>query len=201
MKVFLLLTSALSMAAADPPSLGIFLDFAQTPASSSLEEMKVEVASRLRQGQLDLRWRALNENRGTESFDQLVIVSFQGRCVPRPAGSSLEDSLPFRETVTLASTPVRDGHVLPYSRVDCDQIRKSLGDKVLALGRALGVVVAHELHHILHNSVKHAEAGWMRPQLDLKHLINTAGRWPDTGPSAGFSYLPAVKLEIPSESK
>ena len=170
MKVFLLLISVLQMAAADPRSLGIFLHFAEAPASSALEEMKAEVANRLPAGQLDLRWRALEENRGTESFDQLVVVSFHGRCVPRPAASSLNDRLPFPQTVTLASTPVRDGRVVPYSQVDCDQIRKSLGDKVLSLGRALGVVVAHELQHILHNSVKHAKVGWMRPQLDIRDL-------------------------------
>ena len=170
MKAFLHLLFVIPLAAADLPSLGIYLHFAEAPASSALEDMKREVASRLTREGLDLRWRALEQNRGSESFHQLVVVRFRGRCVPGPARSLQEFSLPFVKPGTLASTAVRDGRVLPYSEVDCDEIRKSLGDKVLSLGRALGVVVAHELHHILHNSVQHAKAGWMRRQLDRKDL-------------------------------
>jgi hypothetical protein len=60
--------------------------------------------------------------------------------------------------------------------VNCDQIRRSLGEKVLSFGRALGVVVAHELHHILRNSIRHAKAGWMRPDLDWKDLTIKEGQ-------------------------
>jgi hypothetical protein len=176
MKSILLLLFVLPISAADFPSLGIFLNFAESPALSTLEDMKREVTARLASRKLDLRWRNVQENRGNEPFDRLVVIRFRGRCIPRPALTALEDSLPFGERVTLAFTPVTDGHVLPYSEVDCDQIRRSLGERVLAFGRALGVVVAHELEHILKNSVEHANAGWMRQALDWKDLTKKEGQ-------------------------
>jgi hypothetical protein len=176
MKSFLVLLFVLPLTAGEFPSLGIFLNFAESPSASILEDMKREISSRLAPRKMDLHWRLVQENRGTEPFDRLVVVRFRGRCIPRPALTSLDDTLPFTERVTLAATAVTDGHVLPYSEVDCDQIRKSLGQKVLAFGRALGVVVAHEMEHILRNSMEHAKAGWMRPALDWKDLTQKGGQ-------------------------
>jgi hypothetical protein len=175
MKVLPLLLLTLPLAA-QTPSLGIFLDFAKAPAAAALEEMKREVAARLRASQLELRWRALEENRGTEAFDRLVVVRFRGQCIARPQLPALDESLPFVESALLASTSVNGGRVLPYSVVDCDQIRRSLGEKVFSFGSALGVVVAHELQHILSNSVRHAKSGWMRQALDWKDLTKKAGQ-------------------------
>lgn len=176
MKSFSLLLFVLPLTAGEFSSLGIFLNFAEAPASALLEDMKNEIASRLAPRKLDLQWRLVQENHGSEPFDRLVVVRFRGRCVSRPAVASLEDSMPFADTVTLAFTPVTEGRVLPYSEVDCDQLRKSLGGRAAAFGRALGIVVAHELEHILGNSGEHAKVGWMRRALDWKDLTKKEGQ-------------------------
>jgi hypothetical protein len=171
MKGLLLLVAALPLAADDAArSLGIFLEHSQALAGAALKEMKSEVDSRLRRTGLTLHWRAVEENRGKEAFDKLAVVSLKGRCIARPAGQTLDDALPFRKQVTLATTIVKNGQVLPYSEVDCDQIRSSLGSRISSFGRALGVVVAHELQHILQNTVGHAKVGWMRQALDWRDL-------------------------------
>jgi hypothetical protein len=167
MKAPLLLAVVLPLTAADrPSSLGIFVDFSNAPAPGAVREMKQQVAALLNTSGMVLQWRTVQENRGAESFDQLVVVRFKGRCVARPGTPDLLDW----DHVTLASTVVRDGHVLPYSEVDCDQVRRSLGEKVGWLGRALGVVVAHEVQHVLQNTIRHATTGWMKRALDWKDL-------------------------------
>ena len=61
------------------------------------------------------------------------------------------------EPVALAFTHLSNGQVIPFTDVECDRVRSSLrsahaepgnmGD--VLFGRALGRVLAHELHHII----------------------------------------------------
>jgi hypothetical protein len=167
----LLFLATLPLVAADGGlSLGIFLDFPKAPATHAVNEMKEEVRALLQARRFNLQWRALKENQGNESFDRLVVVKFKGRCAAQPAANLLDDAAPFQKSVTVASTSVSNGRVLPYSEVDCDRLRGTLGSRVSAFGRALGVVVAHELQHILENTVRHAKAGFMKRAIDWKDL-------------------------------
>jgi hypothetical protein len=171
MKGLLLLALALPLWGADTvPSLGIFIDFSNAPANAAIREMQGQAATLLQASGLNLRWRNLNANRGDESFDRLVVVRFKGRCVAHPPLNIAGGREPISESLTLASTIVQDGRVLPYSEVDCDQVRRSLGEKVSSLGRALGVLLAHEVQHVLQNTLRHAKAGWMKRSLDWKEL-------------------------------
>jgi hypothetical protein len=123
--------------------------------------MKKEAGKIMNTAGYDLDWRSLKQNHGTEGFNNVVVVKFHGKCrleFPVLAGSDVE------VPVTLASTLVQDGRVLPFSEVQCDQVRKVLSyappkDRQKALGLALGRVVAHELYHFLANTTRHAATG------------------------------------------
>jgi hypothetical protein len=150
------------MAGEQPDSLGIYFEFAHKPNARTIKQLQQEVRSHL-PSNVDVRWRALRDNQGSESFDQLVVIRFKGECVARPTHN---EWAPIRPVLRLAATPVAEGKVLPYSEVDCDQVRRSLGQRVADVGRALGVVVAHELKHILENTVHHAKTGIMRQRIN-----------------------------------
>lgn len=81
---------------------------------------------------------------------------------------------------TLGSTEVSNGHVLPFGKVECDQVRKALffltpgadfRERQRALGMALGPVVAHELYHILARTTSHATGRLPKASQSLRDLI------------------------------
>jgi len=101
----------------------------------------------------------------------VVVVKFHGKCqleYPLPGASDQE--------VTLASTMVDRGHVMPFSDVQCDQVRKALPyattpDRQKAFGLALGRVLAHELYHFLADKTRHAAAGLASASHDWLELV------------------------------
>jgi hypothetical protein len=154
-----------------PPAIGVFIDFDAAPSAQSVEAMKREAGKLLNSAGYVLDWRALKQNRGNESFANVVVFKFHGKC-----------KLEYPQTVsdaevTVASTAVDRGRVLPFSDVQCDQVRKALpyakqGDRQRALGLAMGRVVAHELYHFLANTTKHASAGLAAASHDWTELIS-----------------------------
>ena len=143
------------------PAVGVFIDFDAIPSPRSIEEMKREAAKIMHTAGYSLDWRNLRQNEGKEGFGNVVVVKFRGKC--RQEFPALVE--PYADApVTLASTLVQDGHVLPFSEVQCDQVRRVLSyapgrERQGAFGLALGRVVAHELYHLLLNTTRHAATG------------------------------------------
>jgi hypothetical protein len=155
---------------ASAPPIAVFLDFDNQPSETSIAQMQQEVASILRPSGLQLDWRILKDRKGDESFPDLVVVKFKGSCQMRnPAlDSELGPALPGS---ALASTQVSDGHVLPFSDVECDRIRRYIAPEVSShdqekrdtvYGKALGRVVAHELYHVFTGTQHHSNEGVAR---------------------------------------
>jgi hypothetical protein len=152
------------------PSVGVFIDFDAVPSNRSVEEMKKEAAKIMKSAGYMLDWRALKENQGKEAFANVVVVKFHGKCrLEFPAAADPD------EEVTLGSTLVQNGHPLPYSDVQCDQVRKALPyartDGQKALGLALGRVVAHELYHLLADTTRHVSAGLAKASHTWTELV------------------------------
>jgi hypothetical protein len=172
-----LMMLAASMAVFAPglkhPAIGVYIDFDAVPSQTSVDEMKREAGKIMDSAGYFLDWRALKQNQGNEAFSNVVVVKFHGKCrleYPLSGTNTQQD-------VTLATTLVDRGHVLPFSDVQCDQIRKALPysvsrDKQKALGLALGRVVAHELYHLLADKTKHAAAGLAAASHDWMDLIS-----------------------------
>ena len=144
------------------PTVGVYMDFGETPSPAVVAAMQKEAAVVLDKVDIKLAWRLLSENRGNEPFDRLAVVKFTGTCA---CGGFLH---PTREVLVLGSTLVASGQVLPYSEVHCDQVRRVLPDVEFAadrrqgdadLGRALGRVLAHELYHVLTGTTHHSASG------------------------------------------
>jgi hypothetical protein len=125
---------------------------------------------------LHLGWRMRSEP-STDSFDDLVVMTFKGSCTFDPAPPIYDELGP------LAITHTTNGEVQPFGEVNCDRVVNSVrsamfgGDYAkadLLIGRALGRVVAHELVHMLTKSGQHAHEGVQKAALSGRQLISTS---------------------------
>lgn len=170
------------------------MDFDHVPDTVSVEAMKRAVEHVLSASGIRVAWRRIEENHGTEAFARLAVLKFEGHCSAEAPRSASEFGT-LGETDTLAQTKVSRGRVLPYAKVECDQVRKALayvapGAGALnlkqALGLALGRVVAHELYHILSQSASHASEGLAKTSQLLKDLVSTRELVFDEGASCAI---------------
>jgi len=179
-----LLLSGQSATKPDPaPSVGVFMDFDSdsAPGAASLDIMKTEVEQLLKPSGVALDWRLVKENRGDHTFAGLVVLKFKGKCRVEGWNSPASDFGSQGEVTTLGATQVSDGKVLPYSEVECDQIRKALAylpagagqkERQRALGLVMGRVVAHELYHVLASTTSHAAHGLAKASQSLEDLVS-----------------------------
>lgn len=149
------------------PPVSLLIDFEHKPSTIALEAMKMEVASLMKSSGLSFDWKFRPAKRDINT-PKGIAFRFKGKCYGEAfSGGELSELAPYGETVALASTPVVAGSVQPFSEVQCDQIRKCISadagsgkhQRELALGRAMGRVVAHELYHILLDTRNHAAKG------------------------------------------
>ena len=151
-------------------SVAVVLQFEDRYSELSIVEMKTEAQALVKDSGIVLSWRRMEQLSSAEAFPRMVVVRMRGVCdmgLPVPPLSSL--SLP------LASTYILGGEPSPFSDIECDRIRSSLGARSgrgdLLFGRALGRVLAHELHHIIQRTRAHTAAGYTRQSLSPADLI------------------------------
>lgn len=153
----------------------LLLQFDNKHSEKSVEEMKREMNTIMKNTGYLLDFRSLKDFNPNEAVTDLVVVKFSGTCQM--------ESMPvlFDERGPLAFTHSTDGEVLPFSVVACDRVRHSVesamwsGDRAradLLLGRAMGRVLAHELVHIVAKSSKHGVKGVAKTALSGGQLIS-----------------------------
>lgn len=112
---------------------------------------------------------------GNVEMERLVVGTFEGNCSVENLPSS---AAPVR-TRTLADTSVSNNRILPYFRVDCARVIRTLAPTLqplsvpfreAILGRALARVIAHEIYHILAETADHQDFGVAKAQLSLADL-------------------------------
>jgi hypothetical protein len=155
--------------------LTVVLDFEATHSARSVAEMKAETEKLLRASGVSVDWRTTDGFVTGESFPKLAVVKFKGQCeLTRFAPPAPESGAPLGFTYRI------DGRITPFSEVECDRVRGTLGEahitaaaeeRDLLYGRALGRVLAHELFHILSGSNAHAKHGVMQRCLSAAELV------------------------------
>ncbi|HUJ21406.1 MAG TPA: hypothetical protein VLX58_07800 [Bryobacteraceae bacterium] len=151
----------------------IILQFDARHSEPSINEMKKELQT-LMPG-IELSWRQMDELAASDSFPSLVVVRFHGSCET----SAVTPTLP-PEPSALAYAQISNGNILPFADVECDRIRSLLASgptrysssNERLLGRAIGRVLAHELHHILGRTRAHTAHDITRQSLSPRDLIS-----------------------------
>jgi len=157
------------------PPVTVYTHFEQGHSALLLETVKEEVRSIMAPVGLQLQWRSVETHTQAALSSELAVVSFKGKC-------RMDDLLlqPV-DSGGLGWTYARDGHVSPFSDVDCDRIRQFINSAVIrtkwedrdaVLGRALGRVLAHELYHIFSDSKQHARNGVTKAVFTPRDLLS-----------------------------
>lgn len=178
---FLLLAATLPAAASRPEAETRALTIvvkqgAQIPADV-MREMRYEMDRLLGAADVATEWRVREEIKLGVNLEDLVVVTFRGRCelgaaTPgRPAGEAPR---------ALAQTHVTDGAILPFAEVHCDRVAALAREAMWGsdfrraselLGRALARVLAHEIFHIIGKEHQHGEEGVFKHALSGRDLI------------------------------
>jgi hypothetical protein len=157
-----------------PPAITVVLNFKQAQSNRVVEEMKRATEEILAGSGVHLGWR-LREEVGSESFPELVLVTFTGNC-------SIDSHT--QHTVIpgpLASTHISGDHVQPFADVFCDNVAAltraaivsgEFGNADPTMGRALAKVLAHELMHMITKSAVHGTSGIAKPALSGRQLVD-----------------------------
>jgi len=152
----------------------IVLQFEHPFSELSIGEMKSVAQTLMNDSGVRLDWRRREELSSSESFPRLVVVSLRGYCEMNRLAQHLA-----REPLPLGYTYLTDGEPMPFSAIECDQIRSVLraaparyrgGNDELLFGGALGRVLAHELSHAIGRTCEHTRTGFKRKSLSTTDL-------------------------------
>ena len=161
-----LLVLLISLSArAQSRTLAVYADAALGLHAESQAAMRGELKRLLAPAGLDLVWKSNLERRAGESFELVVVATFDGTCSP---GSP---ALPIAPA-SLGDTSITNGRILPFLRVDCRRVVQMLGPHAepAAVGKALGRVMAHEIYHIIANTTDHHDTGVAKPVFSSRDL-------------------------------
>jgi hypothetical protein len=171
--LFCVVCQVAAFAADTPKVMTVVLDFRGPHSRPSVEAMKREVETVLRDTGLSFAWPTAADA-ARDSYANLVVARFNGRCQLEPVPYLYDERGP------LAFTYSTDGVVQPFTEVACDRVAASLrpamagGDFSRAdqlFGRALGRVLAHELVHMLAGDKVHGHTGVAQPALSGARLL------------------------------
>jgi hypothetical protein len=156
--------------------LAILFRFDGPTSEVGFQEMRRELRILMAPSSVQPEWQDRATITGADSFDNIVVVNFHGQC-RMEAGNALPV-----EDQPLGWTHVANGEIQPFADVQCDRVRASLYSALwggpnqhsdLTLGRALALVLAHELYHILARTTSHAQDGIAKSALSGTELASS----------------------------
>lgn len=185
----LLLTALQTLWGAAPPAseplspVTVLLSYERPYSRSSFEALQQQLQHVLNDVGIKLEIRERQAAVPHEQFSDLFLFQMKGRCSMDglPVGA-LSD-----ERGALAMAYSQDGNILPFGEVECDRVRESLQRLVgrshpeayqSAFG-ALGMVMAHEIYHMLAHSPHHTRQGVTKESLSARELLDRDLPLPD----------------------
>lgn len=170
-------------------SVTVLVDFEKPYAAASIDALRNELQTLFAPSGLKIDVRLKSQLASGAEFNQLVVFKMKGACsmVAMPVGALSDERGP------LAMTYSSDGELLHFGEVECDRVRQSL-QRVLgkgcpekrqtAFGTALGVVMAHEMYHMMANAKGHTGEGITKHSLSAEEMLAGELAIPDTARKA-----------------
>jgi hypothetical protein len=155
--------------------IALYTRFQQEPPPAVADALQDEVNSIMAPMGLRFTWRSVTAAYSNVAWVELAVITFRGRC--DAAGLSPHSSNPG----PLGWTHVSNGVILPFAEVNCQGIRGFIQRDLLAVpaedreevyGRALGRVLAHELHHIFAKTAAHNSSGVGKSKFTVQELLS-----------------------------
>jgi hypothetical protein len=146
----------------------VSVHYAAGVPANLISAMREETGALMETGSYRVRWVDTPRD-VTAAF--LVIVTMEGRCMP--------DTPPSGSAKTLASAVVEDGRILPFVKINCAATQSFIASVLGSnpqppslVGRALGRLLAHELYHVVAQTVDHTSTGVTQAAVSVRELIS-----------------------------
>jgi hypothetical protein len=162
------------------PNLAVYLKTSSGQPNLPLQWMQRELSQIMASAGYAIEWRDTRASQNLyPEIANLAIVELRGIC-GAPAGATPSVG-PSEDREPLASTPVMDGHILPFSTVNCDAVTRllmpslateSVMQRNFIYGRAVARIVAHELYHVLTGRNEHDHEGIAKAGFTAQDLVS-----------------------------
>ena len=169
--------SSAQSAASTDAELVVYLRTGGNQPPAPLAQMKRELISIMHQAGYRVEWRSLDTARAADADAPLLaVLELNGVCGLAAGHADSESAVP----ASLATTTITDGQVLPFSRLNCAALTRTVSGALAKdagaqrdyfYGRAMARVVAHELYHVLMRTTEHARAGVARSCFSTSDLL------------------------------
>ncbi len=177
--ILISLSTLCECASAVKPSLTVLMDFENPHSDISLQAMRRDLGQILTPVGIVVDVAIKSDLPPDPQFADLVVFKMKGFCSmnakPVPIGALSDERGP------LAMAYASDGEVLHFGEVECDRLRRSLV-RILgpgtttksqnALGRAMAMVIAHEIYHMVGNAKNHTHHGLTKTSLSGDELLD-----------------------------
>lgn len=160
-------------------TLTIIARFDQGYSRITFQQMQRELDRIMLPARLQVEWRIFDAQTGDSVYTNLVFAHFRGKC-------ATDVNWQTGERGWLGLTHISDGTILPFSDVDCDEIRQFVTPKLAGegqyrsdqlLGQAMARVLAHEIYHIIVKTERHSTSGLSKPAFTPADLVDSVLRF------------------------
>jgi hypothetical protein len=167
-KAFVLTACFTLCANAQTRTLALYTNSARGLDPEAALFMRAELQRLLSPAGIEVAWKRLEDRKAGNTFDFVAVSTFQGSCTDDEAAST-------PAAASLADTSIANGHILPFFRIDCPSLIRMLGAPVesAVLGRALARLAAHEIYHIVAQTVEHSKTGVTKASFSIQDLTAT----------------------------
>jgi len=170
---------SISAAASDLPPANSITIYLKSGAADvgAVGYMERELSGLMQTAGYRIEWLNASVAIPDVSNRQLVVLALTGDCTARRSFGESSENLGIE---SLASTPVSDGEILPFSTLHCDTLNRVIGGAIATAsdqrrswlyGRAMARLAAHELYHVLTNTRGHSQEGVSKPCFSARDLL------------------------------
>lgn len=158
----------------------VLVNFEKPHSEVSLTALRHELSELLEPAGVAVDVMLKSELPNHPEFSELAVFEMKGSCSMNNAPISPGD-LPD-ERGPLAMAYASDGQILHFGEVECDRVRHCLQritgrgspeKHQAAFGKALGIVIVHELYHMIAGAKAHTKVGLTKESLSAQELLNS----------------------------
>jgi hypothetical protein len=157
----------------------VLVDFEKPHSDVSMIALREELRQLLQPAGIAIDVMLKSEMPVSPQFAELVVFHMKGSCTINVAPVDLSNASDDRRW--LGMTYTSDGQILHFGAVQCDRIRRclqqvtvgrSLEQRQVEYGNALGLVVAHEICHMVIGAKTHTKDGLTKESLSARDLLD-----------------------------
>jgi hypothetical protein len=166
---------AASLCQAAVRNVTVLVNFEKPHSSVSVTALRQELQELLAPAGIAAKVMLKSEMPVSPQFSELVVFDMKGSCSMAAPPVPLEDGGP------LGLAYSSNGEVLHFGAIECDRVRRCL-QRVTGLGHpeeyqeeygaALGIVVAHEIYHMILGAKQHTKTGLTKESLSARDLLD-----------------------------